>query len=71
MGEYINPTARPPKKVYSGTRPVQENENHEAGIALKIKGYKKIRKRIKKLSKEAKQLNKELERTAELKDKLF
>lgn len=71
MGEYINPTARLPEKVYSGTRPVQENENHGAVIALKVKGYKKIRKRIKKLSKEAKQLNKELERTAELKDKLF
>ena len=38
---------------------------------VKIKGYKKFMKRIEKMRKEVNQLNSSLEKTAELKTKLF
>lgn len=54
-----NPTKpRPPKKV---------------GVvaSVKIKGYKKFRKRVRRLQEDTKQLNRELEKAVELKEKLF
>ena len=38
---------------------------------VKIKGYKKFMKRVSKMRKEVNQLNSSLEKTAELKAKLF
>lgn len=61
-----NPTKpRPPKKVGCDTH------KNEAVASVKIKGYKKFRKRVRRLQEDTKQLNRELEKAVELKEKLF
>ena len=45
--------------------------NATSTAKVKIKGYKKFVKRIRKMRKEVNQLNGSLEKTAELKIKLF
>ena len=45
--------------------------NATSTAKVKIKGYKKFVKRIRKMKKEVNQLNGSLEKTAELKTKLF
>lgn len=45
--------------------------NATSTAKVKIKGYKKFVKRIRKMRKEVNQLNSSLEKTAELKTKLF
>ena len=45
--------------------------NATSTAKVKIKGYKKFVKRIRKMRKEVNQLNSSMEKTAELKTKLF
>ena len=45
--------------------------NATSTVKVKIKGYKKFVKRIRKMRKEVNQLNSSMEKTAELKTKLF
>lgn len=55
--------------------PAPEKEKHSKNtthtITVKMKGYKKTKKRIKKMRKEMEQLSKTAEQFAELKEKLF
>lgn len=40
-------------------------------VTIKVSGYKKSKKKLKKLKRKFKQLNRTLEKTVELKEKLF
>ena len=59
------PASAPEKEKHS------ERKNTAHTITVKMKGYKKTKKRIKKMRKEMEQLSKTAEQFAELKEKLF